>query len=218
MEPHLPLSVLIQPHPFPMPKQQLSREWGLSSPYFPSEFDYKWFSSPNIVLFVFQCGWACKIKDLIPFIFSHNFLVPLLWFVHVDMIHSFPILSLHINQCMENTTIDPIHSSVEGHLRVFHCFAPTNNRSFICLLAHFICTGSILWLSPHSQWGSESLSYLPKSRGQNAWPGLYCQPVSILSSFRSASFPDWSNFPLIDYNKSKRFLLDHYLLEGLCKL
>ena len=34
MEPHLPLSVLIQPHPFPTPKQQLSREWGVIVPIF----------------------------------------------------------------------------------------------------------------------------------------------------------------------------------------
>lgn len=127
-----------------------TRKWGLLFLYFPLEFDYEQFSSLNMIIcFCMWLGrqnkWSHCVR-LLP-----RFPCPFVWRIQSYWQDPFlPFAVSHISQCMENTTTtDPIHSSAEGLLGDLSLLC-SYKESFLCiLLAHFICTGSMI-ITPFS--------------------------------------------------------------------
>lgn len=80
------------------------------------------------------------------------------------------LLPSAVTQCMENTSIDPIHSSWRGTWGRVFIESPQLHRQYVWLSAPFFRKGN---------WGSKSLSHSPKSHREDLWPGPYSRPSPI---------------------------------------
>ena len=110
-----------------------TRKWGLSSLYFPLEFDYEQFSSLNMIICF--CMWLGKQNKWSHYVhLLPRFPCPFVWRIHSywqDPLLPFAVS--HMSPCMENTKTDPIHSSAEGHLRDLLLLC-SYKESFLCIL------------------------------------------------------------------------------------
>lgn len=120
------------------------RKWRLSFLYFPLEFGYEQFSSLNMLIsFCMWLGMQNKWSHCVH-------LLPRFPCSFVCRIHSYwqdpllPFAVSHISHCLENTITDSIHSSVEGHLGDLLLLCSYKQSLLCILLAHFICTGSMI--------------------------------------------------------------------------